>query len=402
MDLNHKFLLKLDSVVGSPYFTTGVSNLLKQILSKYQNIELVEDELAIYVKIGNRSLPPVIIDTHLDHPGFVVGTDNFVHSLGSFINPKMINHISFSEKIPVEFYTSKGMPLTKGYIFDNKTENNQIKSRYFAENFLQLPVNTQVFPIINTGKKGDYFHLRAADNMATVSVCLSLIELLSDSTDCNLTFIFTKLEEIYQLSATGIANRGRTPFENILSHTPILVLEVAPVLTKAQSDNGDLAIASSENIFQTLNPNSALLKSLKTICQSEKTNLHFVSIYSHGNSISYRLVAKNTETICLALGNFNRHNIDSNGHFAPEIVSIKSLNQMTQVVQGVIQSITKNYPEQGNSLTLTKQEIKKRKQLLAAYLRAYPRLKFQKLYPQSILEYLFFAIYTLLSKLYFS
>ncbi len=400
MDLDHKSLLKLDSIIGSPYFTTGVSNTLKQILSKYQNIELVEDELAVYVKIGNRSLPPLIVDTHLDHPGFVVGTDNFVHSLGSFVNSKMINQPRFLEKIPVEFYTSKGIPLTKGYIFDNKIENNQIKSRYFAENFLQLPVNTQVFPIISTGKKGDYFHLRAADNIATVSVCLSLIEQLYKNTDCNVTFIFTKLEEIYQLSATGIAKKASTPFEKILPHTPILVLEVAPVLTNDQSDKGDLAIASSENVFDTLNPDSKLLGNLKKVCKDNSVNLHFVGLHSHGNSISYRLVAKNTETICLTIGNFNRHNIDEDGHFAPEIVGVKSLVQMNKVVRGVIEEISQNYPKPIKSLVLNNQEQKKRHQLLGAYLRAYPRLKFGKLYPQSVLEYTFFGFYSLISRFY--
>lgn len=402
MSPNQKFLFELDSVANAPYYTTGITQKLVTYLRQFEGLQIVEDELAIFVKVGNQNQPPIIIDTHLDHPGFVVGSDNFVHSLGSFVKSKMINKISFPDRLPVNFYTQKGLLLTKGYIFNNLIENNQIKSRYFAENFSTLPANTQVFPVFNTGKKGDYLQLRAADNLATVSVCLSLIETLHKSTDCNLTFIFTKLEEIYQLSATGIAKKQETPFEKIQPSTPIMVLEVAPVLTKRQTDTGDLAVASSENIFETLNPNSSLLGSLKKVCEANNTNLHFVSIHSHGNSISYRLVAKNTETICLTAGNFNRHNIDENGNIAPEIVGVKSLLQMTKVIKDLVSELTANYPKASSSLVLSKQEKTKRSQLLGAYLRAYPRLKFGKLYPQSVLEYFYFAFYSLLSKLYSS
>lgn len=400
MTPNHKFLFELDGIANAPHYTAGVTKKLISYLKKFQGIQIVEDELAVFVKLGNQNLSPVIIDTHLDHPGFVVGADNFVHSLGSFLNSKMINQINFSEQIPANFYTSGGLLLTKGYIFDNKTEGNQIKSRYFAENFPKLPTNTQVFPVLNTGKKGEYLHLRSADNLATVSVCLALIENLHKSTDCNLTFIFSKLEEIYQFSATGIAKKQMTPFEKIYPHTPVIVLEVAPVMTKNQNENGDLAIASSENIFETLNPNSGLLSSLKKVCKTNNINLHFVSIHSHGNSISYRLVAKNTETICLAAGNFNRHNIDEDGNLAPEIVGVKSLLQMTKVVKDLVSELMVNYPKPSSGLVLNNQEQKKRSQLLGAYLRAYPRLKFQKLYPQSILEYFYFAFYSLISRFY--
>ncbi len=397
---NHKPLFDLDSIANAPYYTAGITRKLVSHLQKFNGLQIVEDELAIYVKVGNHSLPPIIIDTHLDHPGFVVGSDNFVHSLGSFVNSKMINQVRFPDRLPVNFYTSKGIHLTTGYVFDTKVEGNQIKARYFAENFHMIPVNTQVFPVLSTGKKGDYLHLKSADNLATVFVCLSLIDQLHETKDANVTFIFTKLEEIYQLSATGIAKRGSTPFEKILPHTPILVLEVAPVLTKTQSDRGDLAIASSENIFETLNPNSKLLEGLKKVCEMNSVNLHFVSIHSHGNSISYRLVAKNTETICLTVGNFNRHNIDENGNFAPEIVGVKSLLQITKVVKDLVSEVSVNYPSPVDSLKLNQQEQKKRQQLLGAYLRAYPRLKFGKLYPQSVLEYLYFAIFSILSKLY--
>ncbi len=400
MSLNQKFLFELDSVANAPYYTTGITQKLVAYLQKFEGLKIVEDEHAVFVKVGNQSLPPIIIDTHLDHPGFVVGSDNFVHSLGSFVNSKMINQIRFPDRLPVNFYTTKGLHLTSGYLFDSKIENNQILFRYFAENFSTLPLSTQVFPVVSPGKKEGYLHLKSADNLATVSVCLSLIDQLHKNTDCNLTFAFTKLEEIYQLSATGIAKREQTPFEKILPHTPILVLEVAPVLTKNQSDRGDLAIASSENIFPTLNQSSFLLKAIKKTCEANNTNLHFVGLHSHGNSISYRLVAKNTETICLTIGNFNRHNIDENGDFAPEIVGIKSILQMTKVVKDLVSEVAVNYPRLVDSLKLNQQEQKKRQQLLGAYLRAYPRLKFGKLYPQSVLEYLYFSFYSLLAKLY--
>ncbi len=392
-------LFRLDSLGNSPYFSNGVSKEIRKILEEYKNIKVSEDEFALYVKVGNQSLPPLIVETHIDHPGFVVGSDNLVHSLGSFINSKFINKINFPKQLPVNFFTWSGLPLTKGYLFDIKTEGNQITARYFAENFTSLPANTQVFPIIKTGQEKDRLFLKSADNLATVFVCLQLIKNLHASENCNLTIIFSKLEEIYQLSATGIAKRGTTPFEKILPNTPILVLEVSPVLTRSQHNNGDLAVVSNENIFSTLNKNSLLLKQIVGSCKVNNTNLHYVTLKSHGDSIAFRLVGKNKETICLTVNNFNRHNIDEKGNFVAEEVSLDSLLQMTKVVTEVATNISKSTTSDTIKLVLTEQENKKRKQLLSAFTRAYPRLKYQKLYPKTIKEYLSFAYYSLLAKL---
>ena len=255
-------------------------------------------------------------------------------------------------------------------------------------------------PQVTTGLEKDLLKLRSADNLSTVFVCLRLIESLKNKNNINLTFIFSKLEEIFQLSATGISKRGSTPFEKINNNTPIIVLEVAPVLTRVQAQSGDLAVASKENIFNTLNSNSKTLATLKSVCLENNTKLHYTRLNSHGNSISYRLVAGNTETICLHAGNFNRHNIDDEGNIAAEEVYLKSLINLEKVVSNLIKRLSADYPSPAQKLVFLPEETSKRNQLLSAYTRAYPRLKLNKLYPKSLIEYLYFGHYSLLSKLF--
>jgi putative aminopeptidase FrvX len=73
-------------------------------------------------------------------------------------------------------------------------------------------------------------HLRSVDNLATVYVCLELIKSLSrEQHDLNITFVFSKLEEVFQLTATGVALRGATLFGNFSNNTHFIVLEAAPV-----------------------------------------------------------------------------------------------------------------------------------------------------------------------------
>lgn len=393
------YILGLDRLGNAPYFSGALVDSLVRLF-KSENLEYSEDEHALYLKIGNQKLPPVLVDTHLDHPGFVISEDNTVHSLGSFLNSKMINKIVFPDKLPVGFYTSFGYYITSGYLYKITTVNNQIKAYYQTDNNLTLPVNTQVMPIFSTGLKKDILSLRSADNLATVLVCLSLIEKLKKKKNLNVTFVFTKLEEIYQLSATGIARHSSTPFEKIESNTPIIVLEVAPVLTNFEAQNGDLAVATKENIFNTLNLGSKTLSHLEQICQDKKINLHFSTLNSHGNSISYRLVAGNCETICLHIGSFNRHNVNTDGDFTAEFVYLKSLANLEKVTAATIEKLSQEYPDPIRSLTLLPNEEKKRRQLLATYTRAYPRLKLGKLYPRTLLEYVYFAYYSLLSRFY--
>ena len=392
-------IISLDKLGNSPYFTKGLVKKLFDYFTEEQ-YQVIEDEFALYVKVGNQNLPPIIVDTHLDHPGFVIAEDNTVHSLGSFLNSKMINQINFPEKLPVGFYAPGGQHITSGFLYKMSTSQNQITAFYQTTNNVTLPANTQVMPIFETGINNDKLSLRSIDNLATVLVCLKLLDKLQNTKELNLTFIFTKLEEIYQLSATGIAKRSSTPFEKINSHTPIIVLEVAPVLTNDQAKKGDLALASFENIFNTLSPDSKTVSLLRKVCDESKIKLHYTKLHSHGNSISYRLVAGNAETICLHVGSFNRHNIDEKGNFVSEFVYLKSLSNLEKVTYNLLKNLQENYPEPTKKITLNPDEEKKKSQLLSSYTRAYPRLKLNKLYPKSLLEYLYFAYYSLLARLH--
>ena len=393
------FVIGLDKLGNTPYFTQGIVKKIKSHLENKQ-VTVSEDEFALYAKVGNPSKPLVIIDTHLDHPGFVIVQDNTVHSLGSFLNSKMINKINFPDKLPVGFYTSAGHFITSGFLYKITTSGNQIKAFYQTDQNLTLPANTQVMPIFQTGLSKDILSLRSVDNLATVMVCLMLIDKLKNRKDINLTIVFSKLEEIYQLTATGLSKRGSTPFEKIHPHTPTIVLEVAPVLTNKEAQNGDLAVATKENIFTTQDGKSKIFSHLKVACEESLVKLHYSTLNSHGDSISFRLVGGNTETICLHAGSFNRHNIDENGQFTAEFVYLKSLKNLVKVSTKLIEKISLDYPVPSSPVKLTPEESKKRKQLISAYTRAYPRLKFQKLYPKSILEFLYFAFFTLLAKFY--
>lgn len=72
--------------------------------------------------------------------------------------------------------------------------------------------------------------MRSADNLATSAIMLELIEwLISTSPGGNITFIFNKLEEVRQVSATGIAKRKHTMSEPIDQNTFIIILEAASV-----------------------------------------------------------------------------------------------------------------------------------------------------------------------------
>lgn len=394
-----KFIIKLDSLGNTPYFSQSIVEELKKYFIS-NNTDFTEDEFALYVKVGNQSLPPIIVDTHLDHPGFVIKEDNTVHSLGSFVRSKMINKISFPEKLPVGFYASTGHFITSGFLYKLALSGGQITAHYQTNRNIKLPTNTQVMPLLSTGLQKDKLNLRSVDNLATVFVCLNLINDLKNRDDLNTTFIFAKLEEIYQFSSTGIARRGSTPFERINNNTPIIVLEVAPLLSESQSKNGDLAVAVTENKINTISEDSEIFKQLKQSCRSLGINLHYTNLLSHGNSIVYKLVAKNNQTICLHAGSFNRHNIDDQGNFTAEFVYLKSLLNLASLTKLLIENLTKNYPKIIQSTKLTKIEKQKTKQLAISFIRAYPRLKFNKLYPNSLLEYIYFAYYSSIAKFY--
>ena len=398
-DINYIF--GLDSMGNVPYFSSSLSKVLRELFSQVKNLKVIEDELALYVKVGNNNnQKPIIVDTHLDHPGFVIGENKVVHSLGSFLFSKMINKINFPDKLPVGYYSNSGHLITTGFLYLFEVVGSQITARYQTESNVDLPKNTQVMPIFKTGLDRDILKLRSADNLATVFVCLNLINKLKESEDINITFVFSKIEEIFQFSASGISKRSATPFEKILPNTPIIVLEVAPVLSKTQASNGDLAVASHENNFETLNPDSTIYKQLVDSCREHKVKLHHSQLHSHGNSIAYKLISGNQETICLHAGSFNRHNVDDDHNFAAEYVYLSSLYNLAKVTETMAVSLTKNYPNQQNKAILNKNEKAKKSQLLSAFTRAYPRLKFNKLYPKTILEYIYFAYYTILSRLY--
>jgi hypothetical protein len=401
-DLNISRMIEMDSVGNLPYYPHSIVRKVRHVLEGIQNIKIQEDEHAIYVKVGNGVGNLVVIETHLDHPGYVIDEKGMVASVGSLYDSEMVQDMDITSAKPVSFYTPAGEYVENGEMYEIKANGSKLTAKVKTASGKKLPTNTQVLPNVETGLVGKLLHLRSVDNLATTEVCLSLIEKLSVYTgDQNVTFIFSKLEEVAQITATGISLMGASPFESLDHDTIFFILEAAPVCSGDVADGGKLAVAVAESGI-SLDPQGENLAN-QTIMRTADDlgfDIEQVDLHSHSDAISYQLVGCHPHVSCLLVNSKNRHNVDESGDFAAEIVHTDSLTMMEQVIMRAIEMTQSTKFNRSEGRGLSEKEQKKKKQLIRSYRWAQPRLILEKLYPDNITENLICKLSSLIGRTY--
>src|SRR5260370_2815958 len=109
--------LSLDRIPNTSYFPRTIARALRQYLKDFPEIQVAEDTFAIYAHYSHGTPHyKLIIDTHLDHPGFILLGKGAAIPVATIAEPTRSQRINERQQaIPVSFYDHQGKQTSDEY-----------------------------------------------------------------------------------------------------------------------------------------------------------------------------------------------------------------------------------------------------------------------------------------------
>jgi len=226
-----KYIASLSRVPNAPYLSqpakTEILAAIKEMeISQRREIDVIENEFGVFVRIkrGEEKITPKLVDVHLDHPFFITDSNNNAYPFGN-LQVDRICQINRQEqwRIPVGIFTRSGFFLGEGQLLGKQ---GAPIAKVTAE--FKVPPNCHLVWKTSFCDNGEYLDMVNADDMVVVGISLDLIKRILDSNaPVDVTFMFGYIEEVKEISATGVAIEG-LPWGMITPDWQIYVLEVGP------------------------------------------------------------------------------------------------------------------------------------------------------------------------------
>jgi hypothetical protein len=201
------------------------------------------DDFCLYVRFRRgKAVRPLLIDSHLDHPAFVLDGKGQGVALGS-LGLERVQRLLEQGPLDIRIFGPPGQFITLGRITQLDLAAKPIIQ---VEAPAAVPANSHgVWNVADFEVAGDTLLMHSADNMIVTAVMLALIEQIAtapeDFPHLDVTFVFTFLEEIFEASATALAMKRRTPFGQIDDRWVIIVLESMETIPLAYQNQQDSA-----------------------------------------------------------------------------------------------------------------------------------------------------------------
>ncbi len=327
----------------------GIPNISVQEAEHY-GTSYCEDEFAVYLRIKNdNSKDRLVFTTHLDHPYFVINDKKEGDALGSVHPERVVPNTQL--KIYSREGDFRGVDLIQSI---HKTRNG---NSIVMEGNVKLDKNNHgIWDLEPIDYDNDKIKMLSADDVATTAVCLSVIEntIRNLNQSVNVEFVFTKVEEVRQLSATGIAVRGSTPYGRFDDSTTIIPLECDYVemsdqqkklirnsgFKPADYESGLILRLNDNKIVysqSSVGKNVAETKILNSLLNTD-TQYQQTLVGGACDGTSFTLFTDCPNVAGITIPTRFKHNIGQNGEIVHEEIRISDLiglnNVITQLVLG--------------------------------------------------------------------
>jgi putative aminopeptidase FrvX len=244
--------------------------------------------------------------------------------------------------------------------------------------------------------------MRSADNLSVTGIAIRLLDYLSSNQiDATVEVIFTKLEEIKQISASIIARKNKTPFGRFDDNTHIFCLEAATVGTNdivrhiaerdiTYTDGPVIRIADNDLIYRhKTHDNQAEWLALHAIADQIDAYQH-APLLNNCDATSYTLFSQCPNILGITIPCQHKHNIADDGTITHEVIQAKDLQltfdlllQIVTYADTTIQPHPKAIISTTSYATPEDTLASKRKDWMRTSVAAVPRLQMSKLYPNT-------------------
>lgn len=220
------FAERLAPVPTVPFGHLPMLRAIKDCLSEMAipTDDMAQDDYCLYVRVRRGSAPhQTIIDSHIDHPGFLINSDGNGIAFGS-VGQQRVRRLLEAGPLPLRLFAPDGTALGMGQLTDMRGFNVTVAADF------TLPANTLgLWDTVDFQVDGEDLLMYAADNMIATDVMLAVLEAVvqqpSVYRDIDVLFVFAFLEEVFEVSSTAMVMRGTTPFGRIAPDAHVYVLE---------------------------------------------------------------------------------------------------------------------------------------------------------------------------------
>lgn len=369
-----KHLQNLSALESTPFNTKERCMYICKLCKKHKVLFEETDEYVLLkpttTKGGGTKL---IFVSHLDHPGIIVNKTGNGYVLGSVLE-------NLNEKKSLV-----GVKL--------KSKNNQKQFTVVQQNQFKIKTGQKpscantILKLDISGYKSnkDFIKALALDNDAPTSVLLKLIPKFNElQKNYSVYFLFTKVEEIHQLSAYKFAKLNPI---GINSKDFIFNLECKEITTNY---GGEIVVHKAESFldYGYMFNNSNLSTDL--IRKNSRINISKTLGSTDARAFSNFKLTPNIATI--SIRNYAKHNI-KNGKIVLEKIVTNSLIELENLIVSISKT-TPKYSQKFEKKFFDKKAINNKIAIDERLLIAYkPWFKYGKVYPENIREKLEYSSY---------
>jgi len=388
----------LDKIPNVPFFTSKVSEALiricKDIGINEENASINEDFLGVSVtiKAGNPN-KRIILCSHLDHPGFVFNGNGIGRPLGSVGGIGNLGLSKINKPSDMDFYSKEGKYVGRS---DVRIENGRI----FCEN-LNLKKNTVgIWHIENTSFSSPTIKMRSADNhVSTATILYTVSEIINSLKDTELILLFTSVEEVFQMSMTGMCIETGIAGRKINKDDLFVVLETMEIEPYNSSvisySGGPLIKVNDAEVPYGVASRQKVNKSESMLLEAAVNLKHQHGFSSgHTDALALSLMTDCPNIVTLAIPCQNKHNVTSTGEITTEDVKTQDIDLSITILKKLLKC---GYTGETNEILSTKttgnlKGLQGRKiERILKYKQNKPRLLMGFYYPENILHWLLLA-----------
>lgn len=328
----------LDEVPNVPFFTNKVlrtvRDMAKSVGLSGNGVQIWSDSLGLYITL-KRGKPTqrIFLCSHLDHPGFVFDSNGIATSLGSVGGLGNRGVSSFTKIAPMDLYTSSGKYLD--------TASVTIREGQLALETKVSANTVGMWHLENTSFTGQSLTMRSADNhVATAMLLQAASDIWQHKESVDLVLVFTTVEEVFQMSMTGMClreNAGK-PIREDSVFIMVEAMEMKPSQGGNPSyDHGPLIKVNDAEVGygcgskQHGNVAEMLLLNAAARGQYQHT---YSGGYTDATALSLLTRCPNIAT--LAIPCQHKHNVTSQGVVTPEQVKLHDVLLGIEILKSAV------------------------------------------------------------------
>ena len=339
---------RLLTIPAAPYHEAAVQEQVR-LIAKEIDLPVTEDEYGnLLVTLANDpTLPPLVLDAHLDHPGFVIrqqlGSDVWLAEfLGGVGDPW------FKPGIPLLLMPGR-IPATLG----NRTSKTRREFEIKSTAPVKLPPQFAVWDLTEFDASGPHIIGRACDDLIGAATILAVLaELKHRKAPVQVIGALCRAEEVGFHGALCLAQSGRLSKESL-----IISLETSREIPPVRMGEGVIIrVGDKASVFhpeatrflvevaQDLQKQQPAFRKQETPLQDGFAFQFQRALMSGGTceATAYQEFGYRTAAVCVALRNY--HNCGDNEKIAPEYVSTMDVHNMAVLLSAAAQAMPR-YPE---------------------------------------------------------